>query len=143
MLFGILYPLIVAACPASPARAQSEGGIHQPAALIHGNDCEMATNVPLPPIDVRDVACARHDACIPGSGLPRRECSLRLRRETGSIARDTRQPEDRRAPAGVVSAGAALRRFDPIAPLAGVSVPASAQYGRPPPSPYGPASYAC
>ena len=110
-----LPPLIVAACLTSPALAQSTIHVGQPAALIHGNYCGMGNNAPSPPIDALDAACARHDACTPAGSLPTRACNLRFQRETAFILRDPRQPDDLRALAGFISAGAALLPFDPIA----------------------------
>lgn len=142
MTVRIVLPLMVAACLTSPALAQSTGYTREPAALIHGNYCGMGNNAPLPPIDALDLACARHDACAPSGRLPSRACNLRLQREAAFISRDPRQPDDLRALAGFMSAGAALLPFDPSAPAVVTRVPAPERYGWQPPSPYRPASYA-
>ncbi|AWN43557.1 hypothetical protein [Methylobacterium durans] len=142
MTLRMASSLIVAACLTSPALAQSGGYARQPAALIHGNYCGVGNNAPLPPIDALDLACARHDACSPSGRLPSRACNLRFQRETAFISRDPRQPDDLRALAGFMSAGAALLPFDPSAPVVVTRVPAAGQYGWPPPGPYRPASYA-
>ncbi len=142
MTLGILPPLVLAACLTSPALAQSVIDVDQPAALIHGNYCGLGNNAPRLPIDALDAACARHDACTPAGGLPLRACNLRFQRETAFISRDRRQPDDVRALAGFISAGAALLPFDPVAPVVGASVPAAGRYSGNPPGPYRPAYYA-
>ncbi|MER2267923.1 hypothetical protein [Methylobacterium oxalidis] len=142
MTVRIVLPFVVAACLTSPALAQSTGYVREPAALIHGNYCGMGNNAPLPPIDALDAACARHDACAPLGHLPSRACNLRFQRETEFISRDPRQPDDLRALAGFMSAGAALLPFDPSAPVVVTRAPASGRYGRQPLGPYRPASYA-
>lgn len=137
MTFRIVAPLLIAtaltAGLSAPALAQSYG-LQQPAALIHGNYCGLGNNAPWPPIDALDAACARHDACSPTGGLPSRACNLRLWGETNRISRDPRQPDDIRALAGFIAAGAALLPFDPNAPTGRVTVglPASVRYGAPP-----------
>ncbi|MHB2208225.1 hypothetical protein [Methylobacterium sp. CM6257] len=136
MTFRIVPPLLLATCLSAPALAQSSG-LQQPAALFHGNYCGIGNNAPLPPIDALDAACARHDACTPIGGLPSRACNLRLQWETDRISRDPRQPDDIRALAGFVSAGAALLPSDLNAPAA-VRVPVSARYGAPPAPSYRP-----
>ncbi|MGH1573500.1 hypothetical protein ACRAWG_26080 [Methylobacterium sp. P31] len=130
MTFRIVAPLLLATCLSAPALAQSSG-LQQPAALIHGNYCGLGNNAPLPPVDALDAACARHDACTPVGGLPSRACNLRLQWETDRISRDLRQPDDIRALAGFISAGAALLPFDPNVPGT-VRIPVSAHYGAPP-----------
>jgi hypothetical protein len=139
MTIRILPPLILVSCLTSPALSQSTIDVRQPSALIHGNYCGMGNNAPLPPIDALDAACARHDACTPARGLPARACNLRLQRETEFISRDPRQPDDLRALAGFISAGAVLLPFDPVALGSVTSMAAS---GRHRPRPYTPASYA-
>jgi tRNA(fMet)-specific endonuclease VapC len=105
---------------ASPALAQSAAlgsplgsPGHGPTMLIHGNYCGPGNNAPRPPIDALDAACARHDACTPDGALPSRACNLRLQRDADLISRDPRQPEDLRALAGLVAAGAAIMPADP------------------------------
>lgn len=142
MTLRILPPLLLVACLASPALAQSAIDRGQPAALIHGNYCGLGNNAPRPPIDALDAACARHDACTPAGGLPSPACNLRFKRETAFISRDPRQPDDLRALAGFMSASAALLPFDPVAPVVGTSMPASGPYGPSSPGPYRPAYYA-
>ncbi|WP_336491884.1 hypothetical protein [Methylobacterium nigriterrae] len=142
MTLRILPPLVLAACLTSPALAQSAINVRQPAALIHGNYCGLGNNAPLPPIDALDAACARHDACTPANGLPSRACNLRFQRQTEFISRDPRQPDELRALAGFISAGAALLPFDPVAPVVVSTAPVSGRYGRQPPGPYSPAYYA-
>lgn len=130
MTFRSIAPLLLATCLSAPALAQPSG-LQQPAALFHGNYCGLGNNAPLPPIDALDAACARHDACSPAGSLPSRTCNLRLQWETDRIAHDPRQPDDIRALAGFVSAGAAMLPFDPNAPVA-ARIPAAARYGAPP-----------
>ncbi|WP_457106785.1 hypothetical protein [Methylobacterium sp. P5_C11] len=136
MTSRIVTPLLLATCLSAPALAQPSG-LEQPAALFHGNYCGLGNNAPLPPIDALDAACARHDACTPLGGLPSRTCNLQLQWMTDRIARDPRQPDDIRALAGFMSAGAALLPFDPNA-SASVRVPVSAPYGASPTSTYRP-----
>ncbi|MDP4003249.1 hypothetical protein [Methylobacterium sp. NEAU K] len=130
MTFRIVAPLLLATCLSAAALVQASG-LQQPAALIHGNYCGLGNNAPWPPVDALDAACARHDACTPIGGLPSRACNLRLQWETDRISRDLRQPDDIRALAGFIAAGAALLPFDPNAPIA-VRIPASVRYGAPP-----------
>ncbi|WP_331296143.1 hypothetical protein, partial [Methylobacterium hispanicum] len=119
-----LVLLTLALGAASPALAQSaslSGPLgaplgshgHGPTMLIHGNYCGPGNNAPRPPIDALDAACARHDACTPDGALPSRACNLRLEREAELISRDPRQPDDLRALAGLVAAGAAIMPVDP------------------------------
>jgi hypothetical protein len=126
-------PLLLATCLCAPAPAQPSG-LQQPAALIHGNYCGVGNNAPWPPVDALDAACARHDACTPTGALPSRACNLRLAWETDRISRDPRQPDDVRALAGFIAAGAALLPFDPNMPAA-VRIPAAGpvpvRYGAP------------
>ena len=98
----------------------------------------MGNNAPLPPIDALDAACARHDACTPASGLPSRACNLRLQRAASRISRDPRQPDDLRALAGFVAAGAGALPFDPNRPAAPL---VAARPGRHQPAAYRPALY--
>lgn len=116
MIPRLASPLIAAACLVSPALAQ-------PAALIHGNYCGVGNNAPLPPIDALDLVCARHDACTPSGGLASRACNLRFQREATFIARDPRQPDDLRALAGFLAAGAAMLPSEPGAPVLLTGVP--------------------
>src|SRR5438093_3879499 len=115
MLTKLAAPFVLAAgCAALAASAQAQpAAFGGPKMLIHGNYCGLGNNAPLPPIDALDAACARHDACTPGRGLPARACNLRLQRETGIIARDPRRPDDLRALAGFISAGAGALPFNP------------------------------
>jgi hypothetical protein len=142
MITKIASSLIVAACLTSAALAQSDGYVREPTALIHGNYCGAGNNAPLPPVDALDLACARHDACTPSGRLPSRACNVRFQRETEFISRDPRQPDDLRALAGFISAGAALMPFDPSAPVGVTRVPAANRYGLHPPGSYRPADYA-
>lgn len=142
MNMTIMIPCVVAACLMSSAQAQSGDSGQQPAALIHGNYCGMGNNAPLPPIDALDLACARHDACTPSGRIPSRACNLRLQRETELISRDPRQPDDLRALAGFISAGAALLPFDMNAPVIVTGAPAPRQDRWHPHGAYRPASYA-
>jgi hypothetical protein len=48
----------------------AQGQSRAPALVFHGNYRGLGNNVPLPPIDALDAACARHDACTPAGGLP-------------------------------------------------------------------------
>jgi hypothetical protein len=127
MTFRSVAPLLVIVTGA-PALAQPYG-LQQPAALFHGNYCGLGNNAPLPPVDALDAACARHDACTPMGRLPSRACNARLSWETDRISRDPRQPDDIRALAGFVAAGAALLPFDPNAPAVAVRIPATARSG--------------
>jgi len=94
--------LLLAVTPATSALAEG------PALLLHGNYCGPGNNGPRPPVDALDAACARHDACTPDGGLASRACNARLVREAGLVASDPTQPEDLRALAGLVAAGAGL-----------------------------------
>lgn len=93
-----------------PAIAQ-EG--RQPSLLLHGNYCGPGNNAPRPPVDALDEACARHDACTPDGGLSTQACNARLQRDADLIANDPRQPDDLRALAGFLSAGAAILPSSP------------------------------
>ncbi|MBY0257043.1 hypothetical protein [Methylobacterium sp.] len=139
MVIRITAPLLLATCLGVPALAQTSG-LQQPAALIHGNYCGLGNNAPLPPVDALDAACARHDACTPVGGLPSRACNLRLQWETDRIARDLRQPDDIRALAGFIAAGAVLLPFDAHATIP-TRAPSSTRFG-PPAPPHRPRSYA-
>src|SRR3954471_8574943 len=109
-------PVLIALCCAGPSIAQAPSGLGQTKLLIHGNYCGPGNNAPLPPIDALDAACARHDACTPDGALPSKACNLRLQRDAELISRDSRQPDDLRALAGLVSAGASIMPFDPDLP---------------------------
>src|SRR6478609_9308669 len=102
---------------------------HVPKLLVHGNYCGLGNNAPLPPVDAVDAACAHHDACTPVDGLPSQDCNLQLRREAGLIARDTKQPDELRAIAGFIAAGASLLPFDQSASIAPVVLPTADLYG--------------
>ncbi|GJE43896.1 hypothetical protein AEGHOMDF_3075 [Methylobacterium soli] len=104
--------------------AQTASGTQGPALLVHGNYCGPGNNAPLAPIDALDAACARHDDCTPDGGLPSRACNLRLEREAARISRDRRQPDDLRAMAGLVSAGASMMMATSDIPPAPASIPA-------------------
>ncbi|MDP4024734.1 hypothetical protein Q8W71_19070 [Methylobacterium sp. NEAU 140] len=109
-----LAAAILLAAGGAPALAQPAafGG---PKMLIHGNYCGPGNNAPLPPVDALDAACARHDACTPTGGLPSPGCNLRLQQEAELISRDARQPDDLRALAGLVAAGATVIPSAPVA----------------------------
>lgn len=113
----------------------------QPSLLFHGNYCGPGNNAPLPPIDALDAACARHDACTPAARLPSQACNLRLQREADLVSRDPRQPDDLRALAGFVAAGASLLAFDPNPPAVPAVMPATGRYGLPQSGAYRPALY--
>ncbi|WP_411902235.1 hypothetical protein [Methylorubrum thiocyanatum] len=138
----IVIPCLAAACLTSSGPVRAGDYMRQPAALIHGNYCGMGNNAPLPPVDALDLACARHDACTPSGRMPSRACNLRLQRETEFLSRDPRQPDDLRALAGFISAGAALLPFDMNAPVIVTRMPASRQDGWHPPGSYRAAAYA-
>jgi len=127
MTFRSVAPLLVI-CSGAPALAQPYG-LQQPAALFHGNYCGFGNNAPLPPLDALDAACARHDACTPVGRLPSRACNARLFWEADRISRDPRQPDDLRALAGFVAAGAAILPVDPNGPVVAVRIPAAARSG--------------
>ena len=129
MIAKIAAPLVLAACLASPALAQSDPLSHGPALLLHGNYCGPGNNAPLPPIDALDAAFARHDACTPDGALASKACNLRLQREAEFISRDPRQPDDLRALAGLVSAGASILPSDPRAPVVPATAPTTSRYG--------------
>ena len=112
MITKIAAPLLLAALLGAPAQAQSG-----PALLLHGNYCGPGNNAPLAPIDALDTACARHDACTPTGALASKACNARLKRDAELISRDPWQPEDLRALAGLVSAGASMMPSAP--PMAG------------------------
>lgn len=97
---------------AVPALAQTDSLDSPPALLLHGNYCGPGNKAPRPPIDALDAACARHDACTPSGGLPARACNLRLQDDAERVSRDPRQPDDLRALAGLVAAGAGLLPAD-------------------------------
>lgn len=111
-VIGLVAPVCLAAAWAAPSLAQpaANGG---PKFLIHGNYCGPGNNAPLPPIDALDAACARHDACTPGIGLPTKACNLRLEREAAAVARDPRQPDNVRSLAGFVASFAASNASSP------------------------------
>lgn len=100
-------PFLLTVSLALPAWAQSPSLPYGPT-LLHGNYCGPGNNAPLAPIDALDGACARHDACTLSGGLPSRICNLNLQRDAALISRDPQQPEDLRALAGFVSAGASI-----------------------------------
>ncbi len=116
MIVKIAASFMLATCLVAPALAQSGPRAHRPTLLLHGNYCGPGNNAPLPPIDALDAACARHDACTPDGALPPKACNLRLQRDAELISRDSRQPDDLRALAGLVSAGASIMPFDPDLP---------------------------
>ncbi|MEN3226488.1 hypothetical protein PUR21_02185 [Methylorubrum rhodesianum] len=132
MISRCIAALFLVNCSSATGLAHSPG-VQQPAILIHGNYCGLGNNAPLPPIDALDVACARHDTCSPVGRLPSRACNKRLQWETDRISRDPRQPDNVRALAGFVSAGAALLPFEPDVPVAAVRIPAALRYGAPGP----------
>ena len=77
------------------------------ALLFHGNYCGPGNRGPsMPPTDALDRACMHHDACTPGSELPRCACNARLRYEASLVAADPRQPPDLQALAGALETGA-------------------------------------
>ena len=111
-MFSRLAPsILLAACFASAALAQSEPAPSRPTLLIHGNYCGPGNRSPLAPIDVLDAACARHDACTPNDALPSKSCNRRLQVEAERIADDPGQPTELRMVAGVVASGAAVMPF--------------------------------
>lgn len=86
------------------AQAEEDGDL-----LFHGNYCGPGGRAGLPPVDALDAACQRHDACSPavGTGLPSCGCNAQLAREAALIAETRRPiPDDERAAAGFVAAGA-------------------------------------
>ncbi|WP_245259318.1 hypothetical protein [Methylobacterium sp. 77] len=125
--------VLLAVCLPSFALAQTGGTARQPAVLLHGHYCGLGNDAPLPPIDAVDAACARHDACVPNGGLPARACNLRLQREMAFLSRDRNQPDDLRALAAFIAAGAAVLPFDPHGPdsVVGAPVPAGTGWYRP------------
>ncbi|CAA2106122.1 hypothetical protein MBUL_03530 [Methylobacterium bullatum] len=110
MFLKFTAPLLLAATLATPALAQTT--TRPPTMLIHGNYCGPGNNAPLPPIDALDAACARHDACTPDGGLPSKACNLRLQREAALVSRDTRQSDDLRSLAGLISVTASMMLAD-------------------------------
>ena len=77
------------------------------ALLFHGNYCGPGNRGPnMPPTDALDRACMHHDACTPGSELPKCACNARLRYEANLVTADPRQPPDLQALAGAVETGA-------------------------------------
>lgn len=115
-LHYLTVPALAVLAVTGSAHAQSpfpRGGL-----LLHGNYCGPGNRAPLPPIDVLDAACARHDACSPGRGRPASAaCNDRLRREAEAIANDPRQPSELRGTAGFIAFGASLLPSAPgIAP---------------------------
>ncbi|MDR7036161.1 hypothetical protein J2X36_000899 [Methylobacterium sp. BE186] len=142
MIPRLAFLPIAASCLIVPALAQTNGALRPPAALIHGNYCGMGNNAPLLPVDALDLACARHDACTPSGGLPSRACNMRLQREADVISRDPRQPDDLRALAGFISAGAAMLPFDAGSPVVVTRLPLPAPFEVPPGIRYRPASSA-
>jgi len=129
MIAKVAVPLVLATCLAPPALAQSDPLAHGPALLLHGNNCGPGNNAPLPPVDALDAACARHDACTPDGALASKACNLRLQREAELISRDPRQPDDLRALAGLVSAGASILPSDPRAPVVPATVAMTRRHG--------------
>lgn len=107
-----------------------------PALLFHGNYCGPGNRGPgVPPTDALDLACARHDACTPDAGLPTCACNDRLRAEAGAVSDDPRQPDDLRALAGIVSAGAGALACRP-GPRPGAYGPLPPSYDPAPAIPY-------
>jgi hypothetical protein len=98
-----IAPLLLAACWAAPSLAEP-AAVARPKMLVYGNYCWLGNNAPLPPIDVLDAACARHDDCTPDTDLPTKACNLRLEREAMVIANDPHQPDGLRTMAGFVAA---------------------------------------
>ncbi|MDP4002668.1 hypothetical protein [Methylobacterium sp. NEAU K] len=125
---SLLSMSLLAASLSVPSVAQAQPDARAPALLFHGNYCGPGNNAPLRPIDALDAACARHDACVPGNGLPSRVCNLRLQQEADYISRDPRQPSDLRAMAGFVAAGAAMLPFDPNSLAVAEAVPIPARH---------------
>ncbi|MBP1179373.1 hypothetical protein [Methylobacterium sp. PvR107] len=120
----IAAPILLAACWVAPALAEPEGGV-RPKMLVYGNYCGLGNNAPLPPIDLLDAACARHDDCTPDNDLPTKACNLRLKREATAIASDPRQPGDVRIMAGFVASFASNNASKVLPDLASVVVPAA------------------
>lgn len=108
--FPRVFALTLAFSTTALAEPPSMGGQKM---LIYGNYCGPGNNAPLPPIDVLDDACARHDACTPPHSLPSASCNARLQREADAIARDPRQPDGLRAMAGFIAAGAGMLESAP------------------------------
>ena len=108
MLHRLIVPPLLILALANPAHAQPGSYERAPSALFHGNYCGPGNNAPAAPIDALDAACARHDACTPGTGLASKACNLRLQHEAEAISRDPRQPSDLRALAGFVSVGMSM-----------------------------------
>lgn len=117
MMKRIVVPFFITVGFIAPAAAEppAMGGTKM---LIYGNYCGPGNNAPLPPIDALDAACARHDACTPQGHVPSLSCNARLQRDADAIARDLRQPDNVRAMAGFVAAGAGMLE------IADVPVPA-------------------
>lgn len=122
--------LVLAIGLAMPALAEppSMGGQKM---LIHGNYCGPGNNAPSPPIDALDAACARHDACTPPHGIPSASCNARLQREADAIARDPRQPDELRAMAGFIAAGAGMMESAPDMIPVQPAIPTAGRRARP------------
>jgi hypothetical protein len=121
----IAASILLAACWTAPARAEPIGPV-RPKMLVYGNYCGLGNNAPLPPIDLLDAACARHDACTPDNDLPTKACNLRLEQEATALANDQRQPGDVRTMAGFVAAFASNNPSKALPDVAPVSVRATA-----------------
>jgi hypothetical protein len=108
MRHGLIVPAFLALALAGPAHARPHLQERAGTALFHGNYCGPGNNAPAAPIDALDAACARHDACSPGSGPATKACNLRLQRDAEGISRDPQEPGDLRTLAGFVSVGASM-----------------------------------
>ena len=104
----LIVPAFLVFALGGPVNAQSTVDERAPSGLFHGNYCGPGNNAPAAPIDALDAACARHDACSPGSGLATKVCNLRLQRDAEAISQDPQQPGELRTLAGFVSVGASM-----------------------------------
>lgn len=120
----IAAPILLAACCAAPSLAEPSGAA-RPKMLVYGNYCGLGNNAPLPPIDVLDEACARHDDCTPDNDLPTKACNVRLEHEAQGIANDPLQPGDVRMMAGFVASFASNNPSKVLPNMASVSVRAT------------------
>lgn len=76
--------------------------------LLHGNYCGIGGRPGLPPVDVLDAACMRHDACTKTGALPNCACNERLQREATAIVEDPRTTPELKTLAAATAAGMAV-----------------------------------
>ena len=112
-LAGAAGPALAQTAVGPPEIGDLGGGLPRGSLVFHGNYCGPGNRGPgLAPVDALDAACMHHDACSPafGRGLPSCACNERLHREAAVVADDPATPDDVRAAADFVAAGAGVLR---------------------------------